>query len=360
MRNIKFHVKQHKRFWISEYSKIKIPLPPIEVQKEIVALMEKCSKLATQVKEQSHIQDEFSKSSMYFLTQSKNKKESTYYWKILKNNFKETLYSKNGVKDFKTLVFNLCLNGIINLQKLSYDKTKQSVHIRRNSSDISEKRIKKFLQTLIKEQKQYLKKEGVVFEEQSDSIWPMVELGEVCVVVGGGTPSTSTSLYWNGKIPWITPKDLSNCSNMYISKGQKHITELGLKKSSAKIVPENTILLSTRAPIGYVAIAQNPLSTNQGFRNLVLNKKCSPEYIYYILKSKTKSLNSLGSGATFKELSGGKLKRIKIPLPPIEVQKRIVALMDFIENIRRQIEKEKNLSCQLAQSLSHFEKTHFH
>ena len=170
--------------------------------------------------------------------------------------------------------------------------------------------------------------------------WPMVELGEICTVVGGGTPSTSTSAYWNGKIPWITPKDLSNYPYMYISKGLKSITEKGLKESSAKIVPKDTVLLSTRAPIGYVAIAKNSLSTNQGFRSLILNSRCLPEYIYYILKSKTKLLNSLGSGATFKELSGQKIKKIKIPLPSLKEQKAIVK---EIEQERVQVESCKKL-----------------
>jgi len=256
---------------------------------------------------------------------------------ILFRNFDIFSQSEKSIKNFKSLVFQLALNGRLDFQKLS------------------EGRIKKSLQALVKEQKQYLKKEGIAFEEQLDSIWPMVELGEICVIVGGGTPSTSTSDYWNGNIPWITPKDLSGYSSIYISEGAKNITDEGLKKSSAKMLPKNTILLSTRAPIGYVAIARTPLSTNQGFRNLILNKKCFSEYIYYILKSKTKLLNSLGSGATFKELSGGKLKQIKIPLPPLEVQKEIVALMEYIENIEKQIHKEKTLSVQLSQSLSHLE-----
>ncbi len=207
---------------------------------------------------------------------------------------------------------------------------------------------------LIKEDKDYRKKKKTTDFKRAENIWPMVELGSVCKVVGGGTPSTTNILCWNGNIPWITPKDLSGYSNMYISKGQKNITKEGLQKSSAKIVPKNTILLSTRAPIGYVAIAEGPLSTNQGFRNIILNKQCLPEYIYYILKSKTKLLNSLGSGATFKELSGGKLKQIKIPLPPLTVQKEIVALMEKCALLEDQIKEKSQKQKEFSKSSMYF------
>ena len=175
--------------------------------------------------------------------------------------------------------------------------------------------------------------------------WLVVQLRDVAEVIGGGTPSTSHPEYWNGNISWVTPKDLSEYSNIYISKGAKNITEKGLKKSSAKILPKNAVLLSTRAPIGYVAVAKNPLSTNQGFRSLILNHKVKHEYIYYILKSKTQLLNSLGSGATFKELSGSKLKQIKIPLAPLPEQKAIVRKIEknFSYCDRLQSEIEQNL-----------------
>ena len=190
---------------------------------------------------------------------------------------------------------------------------------------------------------------GKTFYEKEDKNFPMVKLRDVCKIVGGGTPSTSKEEYWNGSIPWITPKDLSNHTNRSISKGARSITLEGLKKSSAKKLPKNTILLSTRAPIGYVGIAKNVITTNQGFRNLILKKECIPEYIYYILKSKKDFLNSLGSGTTFKELSGSKIKEIKIPLPPLAIQRKIVTLLDrAFEAIDKAIKNtETNLkSCQ--------------
>ena len=176
----------------------------------------------------------------------------------------------------------------------------------------------------------------VFYKRKAESKWPIVKLSNVCEILGGGTPSTSNPDYWNGDIPWITPKDLSLYSNIYISKGKKNITALGLKKSSAKLIPKNSVVLSSRAPIGYVAIVETPLTTNQGFRNLILNKKCISKYIFYFLASRTKELNSLGEGTTFKELSGRKLKEFKIPLPPIEEQKKIV---EFLEKSNEFIDK---------------------
>ena len=190
---------------------------------------------------------------------------------------------------------------------------------------------------------------GKTFYEREDKNFPTVKLGDICKIIGGGTPSTSKEEYWSGSIPWITPKDFSNHTNRYISKGARSITLEGLRKSSAKKLPKNTVLLSTRAPIGYVAIAKNVITTNQGFKNLVLKKECIPEYIYYILKSKTDFLNSLGSGTTFKELSGSKIKEIEIPLPPLVIQKQIVATLDkAFEVIDKAIKNtETNLkSCQ--------------
>ena len=105
------------------------------------------------------------------------------------------------------------------------------------------------------------------------------DIGEV---VGGGTPRTDTPEYWNGNIPWLSPVDLSNYSNIFISKGQNNITELGLKKSSTKLLPKDTVLLSSRAPIGYLAIAENEICTNQGFKSIICDKKkVVPLFLYY-------------------------------------------------------------------------------
>lgn len=115
--------------------------------------------------------------------------------------------------------------------------------------------------------------------------WVEKKLGEVVEVIAGGTPNTSNPNYWNGDIGWITPNDLSDYSYRYICYGQRNISELGLKSSSAKLLPKNTVLLTTRAPIGYVAIAGKSISTNQGFKNLICKENIIDfRYLFYFLK----------------------------------------------------------------------------
>lgn len=155
--------------------------------------------------------------------------------------------------------------------------------------------------------------------------WCWVRLGNLTDIIGGGTPSTAVKEYYDdGEIPWITPADLSNFSQKYISRGSKNITQLGLAKSSARLLPKNTVLLTTRAPIGYVAIAKNELSTNQGFKSFIPSPNYIPEYLYWYLFGNTDLLTSNASGTTFLELSKSRTEKIPIPLPPLPEQQRIV------------------------------------
>ena len=117
------------------------------------------------------------------------------------------------------------------------------------------------------------------------SEWKECKLCNVAEIVGGGTPKTKVPEYWNGEIPWLTPRDLSNFSGRYISKGERNISKLGLENSSAKILPKGAILLSSRAPVGYLAIALNEISTNQGFRSLIPNSKTNSLFLFYLLKN---------------------------------------------------------------------------
>jgi type I restriction enzyme S subunit len=161
-------------------------------------------------------------------------------------------------------------------------------------------------------------------------------------VFSGGTPSTRNSAFWDGGIPWITPKDLAGYEARYIAAGQRDISEEGLKNSSARLLPGDAVLLTTRAPIGYVALAATPLATNQGFKNLVCKRDLAlPAFIYYLLKHSTALLESQATGATFKELSASRLKAIILQLPDIVSQERIADILtaydDLIENNRRRI-----------------------
>lgn len=177
--------------------------------------------------------------------------------------------------------------------------------------------------------------------------WKVVKIEEIGKVVGGGTPSTKVPEYFGGDIAWITPKDLSGYNSRYISKGERNITEIGLKNSSAKLMPKNTVLLSSRAPIGYVAIAENEISTNQGFKSVICNEeKINPEYLYYVLKVSKKRLESIASGTTFKEVSGKKVKEFKIPLPPLNEQNNIISVLS---NLDKKIELNNSIISNLEE-----------
>jgi len=170
--------------------------------------------------------------------------------------------------------------------------------------------------------------------------WAWCRLGDIGEIIGGGTPSTSIEEYWNGEISWITPADLSNYSDKYIAQGKRNITQLGLDNSSAKLIPKGSILFSTRAPIGYVVIADRPLSTNQGFKSLSLSINMSEEFVYYFLLAEKERIKLLASGTTFQELSASAFSKILIPLPPLAEQHRIVQQIENYFTVFDQIENE--------------------
>lgn len=146
--------------------------------------------------------------------------------------------------------------------------------------------------------------------------WEVKTLDDIGDIVSGGTPSTKNEEYYGGDISWITPKDLSGYDRKFISKGERSITELGLQKSSAKLLPKGTVLFSSRAPIGYVAIAEKEVSTNQGFKSVVCNEEImNNNYVYYFLKYNKENIENVSSGSTFKEISGTHMKNIKIIVP---------------------------------------------
>ena len=156
--------------------------------------------------------------------------------------------------------------------------------------------------------------------------WVWTKTAEVAVIVGGGTPKTSAPKnFEGGEIPWITPADLSGYKTKYIARGARNITEAGLNGSSARLLPANTVLFSSRAPIGYVAIASQPVTTNQGFKSFVLPKGIDPSFVYYYFLRAKETIESLGGGTTFKEISGATAATIPLALAPLAEQHRIVA-----------------------------------
>ena len=156
----------------------------------------------------------------------------------------------------------------------------------------------------------------------------IVKLQNVCEIYNGGTPKSNNKSYWDGEIQWLTPKDMGKLSGRYVTNTSRKITIDGLNNSSAKLIPSQSVILSCRAPIGYVFINEVEMSFNQGCKGLVPKNDITVEYLYYFLFSSKKLLNDLGTGTTFKEISGKVLANVPIPLPSILEQKSIVAKLD--------------------------------
>ena len=164
--------------------------------------------------------------------------------------------------------------------------------------------------------------------------WKKYKLSEIGSVVGGATPSTTVDAYYNGDIPWLTPKDLSNFHERYIERGERNITKSGLNSCSAQLLPAGSVLFSSRAPIGYVAIAKNPIATNQGFKSIIPNpEKVDSLFLYYLLKYNKDNIEAMGSGTTFKEVSGATMKNIEVYLPEdLEEQRRIAGILESLDD----------------------------
>lgn len=162
-----------------------------------------------------------------------------------------------------------------------------------------------------------------------------VKLGQICEVVSGGTPKTNVEEYWNGEFNWITPAEI-NDNDYIISDTKRKITQLAIEKKKLTLLPKGTVLLSSRAPIGKVAIAGKEMYCNQGFKNLICSDEICNEYLYWYLKSKKEYLNSLGRGATFKEISKKIVENIEIKLPEIEQQRKIVNKLKEVDKIIQQ------------------------
>jgi len=165
------------------------------------------------------------------------------------------------------------------------------------------------------------------------SEWKEYKIEDFCEVVGGGTPSTKEDSFYGGNISWITPRDLTNYKNRFISTGERNITELGLRNSSARLLPKNTILLTSRAPIGYLAIASNEVCTNQGFKSLIVNPEIADfNYIYYLIKSNIERIKSLGTGTTFAEISGAVVKNLKFKIPDLPTQTAVAEILSSLDD----------------------------
>lgn len=182
--------------------------------------------------------------------------------------------------------------------------------------------------------------------------WEWVTLATIGEIVGGGTPKSDNPQYWakNG-IKWLTPADLYGLKGKYISSGARDISPTGLSNSSARLMPKGSVLFSSRAPIGYVAIADAELSTNQGFKSCVPYIKDSAEYIYYFLMASAKKIDAEASGTTFKEVSGAIVSKILFPLPPLSEQLKIVSRANELMSLCDQLEQHTLTSLDAHQQL---------
>lgn len=174
--------------------------------------------------------------------------------------------------------------------------------------------------------------------------WIECKISDIGTVVGGATPSTKKSEnYQDGIIPWITPKDLATFRGRYIKQGERKITETGLKSCSTQLLPKNTVLFSSRAPIGYIAIAANEVCTNQGFKSVIPNENIDPLFLFYLLKYNKDIIEGMGSGTTFKEVSGTTMKNIVVNVPKDKVmQEKIASIIGSIDDKIEENEKINN------------------
>lgn len=178
--------------------------------------------------------------------------------------------------------------------------------------------------------------------------WNKLKVSEIADVIGGGTPSTNVLEYWGNDVPWLTPKDLSSYDKRYISKGNRSLSEEGLRNSSARMLPKGSILLTSRAPIGYLAIAENELCTNQGFKSLVLREGYDSNFIYYLLKNNIEYIINMSSGSTFAEISGSQVKNLEFNIPDYKTQQKIAKVLSAIDD---KIELNNSINNNLEQQI---------
>jgi type I restriction enzyme S subunit len=256
---------------------------------------------------------------------------------IITNNLATWTTAPKGIKKLRELILELAVRGLLVPQDTNDEPASELLKkiAAEKARLVSEGKIKppKPLAKISEEEKPFALPMG----------WEWVRLGELGQIFGGGTPTSDNSEYFSEKeIAWLTPADLYNYNRKFIERGRRDISELGLKKSSAQLMPTGTVLFSSRAPIGYIVIASNPIATNQGF------KSCSPylvqvnQYIYCFLKSSVKKIEENATGTTFKEISGKTFGLIVIPLPPLAEQQRIVAKVDELMQLCDQLEEKQS------------------
>ncbi len=261
------------------------------------------------------------------IIESSNKIDNLFLFYLLKKKgvsqlSKDDAYPSIRISDINSLTISLpFLNNSPHLET-----QEKIVAILEKAEQLKEKR-KQALKLL----DEYLKS---VFNEMFvNKDFPKKSIGELCEVISGSTPSTINEEYWNGDIDWITPAELIDGDNYYYYESERKITRAGLD-SASNLFPKETVMLTTRAPIGKVAIAGKEMCTNQGFKNMICKKELNNIYLYCWLLFNKDYLNSLGVGATFKEVSKKMVERIGVPLPPISLQQTFASIVEHVEKLK--------------------------
>ncbi len=314
-----------------------VPLPPLAEQKHIVEKVDSIFDLIDQLAEvYESEQNERSKLVASSLAQLA-KGEDDLEGGLALTHLSEIIRTKADAKILRQTILHLAVSG----QLVPQDPSE-------GSGEELYRKIQSEKANLVK--KGTLKKQKLlknITESETPftipSSWKWARLADIGQVVGGGTPSSSNVSYYtseiDGGIPWLTPADLRGYKDMYITRGARNITKAGLQNSSARLLPKNTILFSSRAPIGHLAIAANELATNQGFKSVVPYSEMIPEYIYRWLQFYAPVIDANASGTTFREVSGAIVERQLIPLPPFDEQKRIVTKTTQLLNLITELEE---------------------
>ena len=285
----------------------------------------------------------------------------------LLEHFKELSLHPKNAEELKGLILQLAVQGKLTAKWREDNQEIESSDIalckivkqKELASELL-KRIQAEKQNLIADKK--IKKEKPLSPVEDDEMpyelpegWVWCRLGSISLIVGGGTPKSNNPAFFSEDgIPWFTPADLGKSKTKFVNKGRRDITELGLQKSSAQLMPAGSVLFSSRAPIGHTAIGLKDFCTNQGFKSARPYIMEMSEYIYYYLNSIVEEANENASGTTFKEVSGAIVKNFLFPLPPLEEQQAIVekvnSLMAMCDELEQQIELSHSQVEQLMQS----------
>lgn len=253
----------------------------------------------------------------------------------------------DGIERIRRLILDLAMRGWLSDQP-SNDREPVTELLARMNGECARKVAKKE----IRRPRPIAELKPQELPHEIPETWRWIRIGQLGAVVGGGTPSAGESSNFDeAGIPWVTPADMKQGRMRSISRGSRSLSAKGYASCSSTLMPAGSLVFSSRAPIGYVAVAANELCTNQGCKSLVPHvMECSP-FFYWALRAFAPAIERLGSGTTFKEVSGAVMESVPLPLPPLEEQKRIVEEIDSLMDLCDRLEREQARAQSLAQSL---------